>query len=60
MLKNVFKFNGTWFPFGQLNKPRWDHNSIYWDGAVYVIGGVYGGVYSSDEKTKMEIWNIKD
>ena len=58
MLKNVFKFNGTWFPFGQLNKPRWSHNPIYWNRAVYVIGGVYD--YYRDYKTKMEIWNIKD
>ena len=56
-LQNVFKFNGTWFPFGKLNKPRTDHNSIYWNGAVYVIGGNY---YWDDAKTKMEIWNIQD
>ena len=30
-----------------------DHNSIYWNGAVYVIGG-------SRDKTKIEIWNIKN
>ena len=24
-LQHVFKFNGTWFPFGQLNKPRKEH-----------------------------------
>ena len=40
-MNNIFKFNGTWFPFGQLKKPRYDHNSIYWNGAVYVIGGIY-------------------
>ena len=51
-LETVFKFNGTWFPFGQLNKPRIWHNSIYWNGAVYVIGGI--------SETKMEIWNIND
>ena len=92
IMKDVFKFNGTWFPFGQLNKPRLNHNSIYWNDAVYVIGGQYpldiesiattllsqylykilsGSDYVSDstadtllgrdtEKTKMEIWNIKD
>ena len=54
-LKDVFKFNGTWFPFGQLKKPRSYHNSIYWNGAVYVIGGRYG---LQDGKTKIEIWNI--
>ena len=35
----VFKFNGTWFHFGRLNKSRESHSSIYWNGAVYVIGG---------------------
>ena len=55
-LKNVFKFNGTWFPFGQLNRPRAYHNCIYWNGAVYVIGGSH----SSSDHTKMEIWKIKD
>ena len=54
-MKNVFKFNGTWFSFGQLKKPRCRHNSIYWNDAVYVIGGnYYGG------NRKMEIWNLKD
>ena len=56
-LDKVFKFNGTWFPFGQLNKPRIYHNSIYWNGAVYVIGGRYNYV---DTETKMEIWNINN
>ena len=56
-LETVFKFNGSWFPFGQWNKPRIRHNSIYWNGAVYVIGGIYNSV---DTKTKMEIWNIND
>ena len=51
-LKNVFKFNGTWSRFGKLNTPRTYHNSIYWNGAVYVIGGWFN--------TKMEIWNIKE
>ena len=59
-LENVFKFNGTWFPFGELNKPRYYHNSIYWNGAVYVIGGAYGDDVDSYENTKIEIWNIKD
>ena len=56
IMNNIFKFNGIWFPFGQLNKRRYNHNSIYWNGAVYVIGGEY----DSGENTKMEIWNIKD
>ena len=56
-LDNVFKFNGTWSLFGQLNKPRVFHNSIYWNEAVYVIGGNHDW---NDTKTKMEIWNIKD
>ena len=64
-LDNIFKFNGTWFPFGQLNKPRTNHNSIYWNGAIYVIGGAnYGDNVdvrnAYGRKTKMEIWNIKD
>ena len=64
-LENVFKFNGTWFSFGKLQKRRWLHNSIYWNGAVYVIGGVYDTEESNLSKilsdhTKMEIWNIKD
>ena len=58
MSKNVFKFNGTWFPFGQLNKARAIHNSIYWNGAVYVIGGA--NVQNFKSKTKMEIWKIKE
>ena len=37
--QHVFKFNGTWFPFGQLSRPRAYHSSIFWNGAVYVIGG---------------------
>ena len=56
-LRDVLKFNGTWFPFGQLNKPRRNHNSIRWNGAVYVIGGRYNW---NDRNTKMEIWNIQD
>ena len=58
--KNVFKFNGTWSSFGQLNKPRWDHSSIYWNGAVYVIGGIHGWFDDWNSGTKMEIWKIKD
>ena len=57
IMNNIFKFNGTWFPFGQLNKPRYLHNSIYWNGAVYVIGGRYAFM---DRITVIEIWNIKD
>ena len=57
--KDVFKFNGTWNQFGQLNKPRYGHSSIYWNGAVYVIGGFYG-IEEEKQKTKMEIWKIKD
>ena len=45
-LDTVFKFNGTWSPFGLLNKPRYDHSSIYWNGAVYVIGGRPGKAWS--------------
>ena len=56
IMNNIFKFNGTWILFGKLNKPRFGHNSIYWNGAVYVIGGIY----DYNKNTKMEIWNIKD
>ena len=56
-LEKVFKFTGTWFTFGKLNKPRMYHNSIYWNGAVYVIGGEW---YGFNHNTKMEIWNIID
>ena len=64
-LESVFKFNGTWFPFGKLNKPRYYHNAIYWNGAIYVIGGWQSGLphennYFSHKNTKIEIWNIKD
>ena len=47
----IFKFNGKWSFFGKLNKPRRGHNSIYWNGAVYVIGG---------SLEKMEVWKIAD
>ena len=56
----VFKFNGTWSYFGKLNKPRMNHNSIYWNGAVYVIGGMHGNLNDRDFETKMEIWKIED
>ena len=55
--ENVLKFNGSWFLFGKLNKPRKSHKSIYWNGAVYVIGGRYDFF---DDTTKIEIWDIKD
>ena len=58
-LEIVFKFNGTWFPFGKLKKRRYWYNTIYWNGAVYVIGGHYDNIHENG-KTKMEIWNIKD
>ena len=57
LLKDVFKFDGSWLRFGTLNRGRNSHNSIYWNGAVYVIGGAYDYF---QHKTKMEIWNIKD
>ena len=62
-IKKVFKFNGTWFVFGQLNKPRAAHSSIYWNDAVYTIGGIYRARYGASEedgRTKIEIWSIKD
>ena len=59
ILSTVFKFNGTWSYFGMLNKPRYFHNSIYWNGAVYIIGGEHGDS-DEEEKTKIEIWKIQD
>ena len=56
-LKSIFKFNGIWSLFGTLKKGRWTHNSIYWNNAVYVVGGEYE---SDNTKTKIEIWNMKD
>ena len=56
----VFKFTGSWSHFGKLNKPRVFHNSIYWNGAVYIFGGVYSRDVDDAEKTKMEIWKIED
>ena len=56
-----------------MKKKRAYHNSIYWNRAVYIIGGTlrdyyfdYESFYESDYvggndmKTKIEIWNIKD
>ena len=57
--KNVFKFNGTWSSFGKLNKPRADHSSIYWNGAIHVIGGTHTDD-NDGRKTKTEIWSITD
>ena len=57
----VFKFNGTWYNFGKLKKTRKNHNSIYWNGAVYVIGGNYDNSnFDEDIETKIEIWKIND
>ena len=54
MLKEVFKYNGTWSFFGQLQKPRRSHSAIYWNGSVFVFGGT--GKHKDNLKT--EIWNI--
>ena len=59
-LRNVFKFNGTWFRFGKLNNPRTGHSLIHWNGAVYVIGGRNDLIDYEKYKTKIEIWNMKD
>ena len=56
---NEFKFNGTWSSFGKLNKPRADHSSIYWNGAIHVIGGTHTDD-NDGRKTKTEIWSITD
>ena len=60
VMKSIYKFNGTWFHFGQLKKPRAKHNSIHWNGAVYNIGGIHGYYNEDDRRTKMEIWKIED
>ena len=57
-LKNVFKFNGTWSLFGELLETRQNHNSIYYNGAVYVFGGLYD--LFDPKGTATEIWNIQD
>ena len=54
MLKNVFKYNGRWSSIGQLKKPRRSHSAIYWNGAVFVIGGTA----KHNDNLKTEIWNI--
>ena len=54
MLKEVFKYNGTWSSIGQLQKPRRSHSAIYWNGAVFVIGGTA----KHNDHLKTEIWNI--
>ena len=56
----VFKFNGKWSFFGKLKRPRRWHNSIYWNGAVYVIGGGVEVNRSVEPESKMEIWTIAD
>ena len=61
MQQAVLKFNGSWSFFGNLNKPRATHNAIYWNGAVYVFGGVHvRGVDDDGDRTKMEIWKIEE
>ena len=49
-----------WFQVGKLKKPRVFHSSIYWNEAVYVIGGYNDNNVDNFENTKMEIWNITD
>ena len=65
MQRNVWKFNESWTYFGNLNKARAAHNSIYWNGAVYVFGGThrasdFDDAFVDARKTKMEIWKIED
>ena len=58
-LRKVFKFNGTWSTFGNFNNARFNHNSIYWNGAVYIFGGQYSWNWY-DLNTRSEVWYIKD
>ena len=63
-LESVFKYNGTWFPFGQLKNPRQFHNSIYWNRSVFVIGGTWRNEIMAQslekrlDKTKIEVWDM--
>ena len=68
-LDSVFKFNGTWFAFGHLKKSRQFHNSIYWNGSVYVIGGTPSDAVETGplvgynigiSNTKIEIWDMNE
>ena len=64
-VENVFKFNGSWFDFGKLKKPRGSHSSIYWNGAVYIIGGFgpqtgYPFWGFRVDKRKIEIWKVEE
>ena len=45
--------------FGKFKKSRNYHSSIYWNGAVYVIGGMTSYL-REDGQAKMEIWKIAD
>ena len=65
-LKSVYKFNGTWVPFGQLQYARFGHRSLFWRDAVYVFGGQYnltlsGETYANffDGYANTEVWNLK-
>ena len=60
VMKHVYKFNGTWQLFGQLRRPRASHSSIYWNGAVYFIGGRYrfNGYFSQMFGDLIHIFNI--
>ena len=64
IMERVYKFNGTWHPFGQLRRPRASHSSIYWNGAVYFIGGYYvfqdWRTVDENSRVRMEIWKIPD
>ena len=61
-LDSVYKFNGTWSPFGQLKRTRFGHRSIFWMEAVYVFGGEYewdSFQRVNADKAKTEVWNLK-
>ena len=68
IMERIYKFNGTWHPFGQLRRPRTHHSSIYWNGAVYFIGGYYSfrtvdenwRTVDENSRVRMEIWKIPD
>ena len=65
IMDKVYLFSdNSWYFWGMMRSPRFDHKSIYWNGAVYFIGG-YSGKFDDSSPSKdvglpMEIWNIID
>ena len=51
----VHKYNGRWTFFGNLQKKRAFHNSVLFNGRVFIIGGREDG---RNGWKKTEIWDI--